>query len=1019
MTVPRSTLRLQLHRGFTFDDALAHVDYFAALGVSHLYLSPITAAVPGSMHGYDTIDYARVNPELGGEPALLRLADAVHARQMGLIADIVPNHMGIAGGHNAWWLDILEWGRHGTYARYFDIDWHSPDPALRGKVLAPCLGAPYGEELAAGRIALTFDTALGRFMVSYGEHRFPVCPTDYPQILRGVPHAEHPQLTALAERFDGLTVQPEHRQRAHAALDALRAYVSENGSEPFDGVLATYAPNDAPSRERLHRLLERQFFRLAWWRTAADEVNWRRFFDIGTLAAVRTERAEVFDAVHALPLRLFAQGVIDGVRIDHVDGLVDPREYCQRLREKLAEREAERPPRLDRSRAYLVVEKILARGEALPADWGVDGTTGYDFMNDVGALLHDPRGEAPLTAAWEELSGTNESFAQAVRDARRKILAENLSAELDRAARGLHRIARDQLATRDFTFTSIRRVVAELAVYFPVYRMYPQSGVRTAADEAHFRVALDGARRSLARADHPVLSFVDAMLGGPGSASPNGHPTANRDKEPGSAAASPASRERRTASTLFAQLTAPLAAKALEDTAFYRYGRLLSRNEVGADPGEFSLGVDAFHEANLERARRFPYALVATATHDHKRGEDVRARLAVLSEIADEWTAKLRAWSTLNAPHRRAFGGVDARAAGPSGDSPPAFSDMPASIDALHSASANASVAANASASAAAQTATAASPAGLSTACTPLPGPAPDWAPGPAAEAMLYQTLVGAWPYELEFTDAAAVQAFAERVAQWQLKASREAKYRTSWHANDEAYETASRAFLLDILAPQRRDGFLRELSSFVARIARAGAINSLLQTVLRLTSPGVPDLYQGAELWDFSLVDPDNRRPVDFHERCARLVDTPPSEQLPNWRDGRVKLGIVHRALTLRAVSPALFLEGAYIPLTVQGARARHAIAFARQHGDAYAIVIGTRLASSLLSDSSDVPLVDPSAWEDTSIELPPVLAGRALFDCLSPAAPKADETGQLYLREALSALPVALLVEEGVPRG
>ncbi len=971
MTVPRSTLRLQLHRGFTFDDALAHVDYFAALGVSHLYLSPITAAMPGSLHGYDTIDYALVNPELGGEPGLTRLADAVHARQMGLIVDIVPNHMGIAGGHNAWWLDILEWGRHATHARYFDIDWHSPDPALRGKVLAPCLGAPYGDELAAARIALSFDAGQGRFFACYAEHRFPICPVDYRQILRSVAQADHPEpaqypeLTALAERFEGVTVQPEHRQQANAALDALRAFAQEQGSQPLEAVVAAYSPSTAGSRERLHRLLERQFFRLAWWRTAADEINWRRFFDIGTLAAVRTERAEVFDAVHALVLRLYAQGLIDGVRIDHVDGLVDPREYCQRLREKFAEREPERPPQLDRSRAYVVVEKILARGEALPDDWGVDGTTGYDFMNKVGALLHDPQGEATLTATWAELSGSNETFAELACDARRKILAENLSAELDRAARGIHRIAREQPATRDFTFTAIRRVLAELATYFPVYRMYPQNGVRTATDEAYFGQALESARRTLARGDHAALAYVDATLGG------------GQDREPRAAAAAPPIRERRAAATLFAQLTAPLAAKALEDTAFYRYGRLLSRNEVGADPSEFTLSIDAFHEANLERARRFPHTLITTATHDHKRGEDVRARLAVLSEIADEWTAKLRAWSTLNAPHRRAFGEA-----------------------------------------AELEGAATASPAGLSMACTPLPGPAPDWAPGPPAEAMLYQTLVGAWPYELDYTDAQAVHAFAERIAQWQLKALREAKLQTSWHACDEAYEAASRAFLFDILAPQRRDGFLRELSSFITRIERAGAINSLLQTVLRVTSPGVPDLYQGTELWDFSLVDPDNRRPVDFAKRSAWLVDTPPSEQLQNWRDGRIKFGILHRALTLRAVSPALFREGSYIPLTVQGPRARHAIAFARQHGDAYAIVVGTRLAASLVPESSDVPLVDPAVWEDTSIELPSALAGRALFNCFSPAAPKADETGKLYLRDALSALPVALLVEEGVPR-
>ncbi|HEV3104442.1 MAG TPA: malto-oligosyltrehalose synthase, partial [Trinickia sp.] len=565
MTVPRSTLRLQLHRGFTFDDAAAHLDYFAALGVSHLYLSPITKAVPGSMHGYDTVDYGQVNPELGGEPALLRLAEGLRARQMGIVADIAPNHMGITGGHNAWWLDILQWGRHSAHARYFDIDWHSPDPALRGKVLAPWLAAPYGEELAAERLALKFDRERNRVIARYGEQVFPISPVDYSAILRAGAQPERPEcaaLTALAARFEGLTAQPEHRPKAEGALEALQAFVAVHGTSAIDAALDTYSPSTPAPRERLHRLLERQFFRLAWWRTAADEINWRRFFDISTLAAVRAERSEVFDAAHALILRLFAQGVIDGVRIDHIDGLVDPREYCQRLRQRFNEREGARPPQLDGTRAYFVVEKILARGEALPADWAVDGTTGYNFMNDAGALLHDPNGEAPLTAAWNQLAETDATFAEVALAARRKVLAENLSAELDRAARGLHRIAREQPMTRDFTFTTIRRVVAELAVHFPVYRMYPINGVRTAADEVAFGIALEGARRTLSRGDHAALAHVDIWLGG-------------ELREPREARASPPSspapgRERRVAGVLFSQLTAPLAAKALEDTAYYR-----------------------------------------------------------------------------------------------------------------------------------------------------------------------------------------------------------------------------------------------------------------------------------------------------------------------------------------------------------------------------------------------------------------------------------------------------------------
>jgi (1->4)-alpha-D-glucan 1-alpha-D-glucosylmutase len=940
MTTPCSTLRLQLHRGFTFDDAAAQLNYFAALGVSHLYLSPITTSMPGSMHGYDTVDYTRVNPELGGERALLRLAESAHARQMGLIADIVPNHMSTNGAHNAWWRDILEWGRHSAYSRYFDIDWHSPDPALRGKVLVPCLGAPYGEELDAGRITVQFDQDAGRFFTGYADHIFPICPAQYATMLQA---ATHPELATLAASFIGLTPQPADQRQAEQARAALHAFAArEHGMLAIGAVLAAYAPDTPAGRERLHRLLEQQFFRLAWWRTAADDVNWRRFFDIDTLAAVRAERPEVFEASHALILRLFALGVIDGIRVDHVDGLVEPREYCQRLRERLTALEAQRPRQTRGEHAYLIVEKILGRGESLADDWGVDGTTGYDFMNDMGALLHDAQGAAPLTAAWADISASTRSFAQEALVARRKILRENLSAELDRASRALHRIARGNLATRDFTFTSIRRALAELALHFPVYRIYPHHGMRGASDNLYFGQALETARRALPRADHPVLERVAQWLGG--QAPNKSPPSAPLD-------ANACARSPRNAPALFAQLTAPLAAKAIEDTACYRYGRLLSRNEVGSDPGEFALSVEAFHAANLARSQHFPHAMLATATHDHKRGEDVRARLAVLSEIAQEWRMTLHAWSTLNAPRRRALNGNER-----------------------------------------------------------------DWAPGPAAEAMLYQTLVGCWPYELDPNDEAGVNALAERVAAWQEKALREAKVRTSWYARDDVYEQASRAFLFDVLAPQRRNGFLRELCAFVARIGPAGALNSLLQTVLRLTSPGVPDLYQGTELWDLSLVDPDNRRPVDFAQRHAWLTDSPPNEQLANWRDARVKLGIVHRALGLRAASPALFLEGSYIPLTTRGKLARHLIAFARQYGDAYAIVIGTRHASALLDDGRDVPHVDPAKWEDTAVTLPPALASQALTDWLSPTAPKADHAANLRASDSLAALPIAILVTDSL---
>jgi (1->4)-alpha-D-glucan 1-alpha-D-glucosylmutase len=677
MTVPRSTLRLQFHKDFTF-------------------ASPVTTATSGSTHGYDTVDYTRMNPELGGEGALRRFVAKLRAHGMGLIVDVVPNHMGVVGAENGWWMDILEWGRHAAHAAFFDVDWHSPDPALRGKVLAPFLGSAYGEELQGGKIKLAYRPDAGRFVVEYYAHTFPVCPVDYPSILHEAPR--------LAEHFIGLSTLPDDQLRAAEARAALAALTaSERGRAAAEAALAAHSAASQGGLERLHQLLERRHFRLAWWRTAADEVNWRRFFDVSTLAGVRVERPDVFDASHALILRLFSEDLVDGVRIDHVDGLAEPCEYCQRLEELSRDRTA--ALRHADGRAYFVVEKILARGEPLPDAWQVDGTTGYDFMNDVGALLHDPKGAEPLARAWATLSGRSAGFTNEALAARRKILAENLSAEHDRVTRALHRIARHALVTRDFTYSSLRRVVGELVVHFPVYRIYPVNSRRSVDDERYFQQALDGARAVLPQADHVVLDQVAQWLGG------------ERDHVGGSDASRDNCLELERAQRFFSQLTSPVAAKAVEDTACYRYGRLLSRNEVGADPGEFSLSVDAFHRGNLERAKRFPHAMLATATHDHKRGEDVRARIAALSEIPDEWAVTLRDWSMLNAPLRRTLGD-DA-----------------------------------------------------------------DWAPGPGPEAMLYQMLAGCWPPGMSSDDEAGVKALAVRVAQWQLKALREAKLRTSWFA--------------------------------------------------------------------------------------------------------------------------------------------------------------------------------------------------------------------------------------------
>ncbi|WP_347554575.1 malto-oligosyltrehalose synthase [Robbsia sp. KACC 23696] len=1024
MTRPLATLRLQFHKDFTFADALRHVDYFAALGISHLYASPITTAQPGSTHGYDTVDYTRVNPELGGEDGLRTLVKALRVRNMGLIADIVPNHMGVGGSANAWWRDILEWGRHAAHARFFDVDWHSPDPALRGKVLAPFLGEAYGEALDSGKLSVVLEADEGRFYVAYYDHRFPICPVDYPMVLGQSASAS---LQALAARFADLTSQPDDHIRAAAGQQALAAYaMTAEGQQAIAGALAAFQmPTDddvsekasrpsedaggqtrrAAARDALHRLLERQHYRLASWRTASDEVNWRRFFDISSLAGMRMERGDVFDASHMLILRLYAEGLIDGVRIDHVDGMAEPREYCHRLRTRLEAARAERPASLRDAPPYLVVEKILARGEPMRGDWRIDGTTGYDFMNDVGALLHDPAGAEPLAAIWSALSGRPADFADEALPARRKILAENLAAELDRASRALHRIARDVPQTRDWPLTSIRRVLTELVVHYGVYRIYPLEGQRSAIDEPYFASAREAARQSLRRADHPLLDQIDQWLGAAtsnraGSDTPRADALALSASQSGASAsgrvATPARQpradrneearaaQRRLALTLFSQLTSPVAAKSVEDTGCYRYGRLLSRNEVGADPDDFAMSVAAFHAANSERQQRFPYAMLTTATHDHKRGEDVRARLAVLSELPDLWAGVWQRWSTLNA-----------RQAGDTA----AVAD--ASVEAVR------------------------------------------LAPGPGPEAMLYQTLVGCWPSTLDPNDAPAVEALAQRVAGWQEKALREAKLETDWSAPNGAYEDASRAFLLDILRPGESDGFLAQLHAFVERIAPAGVINSLQQTVLRLTSPGVPDLYQGTDWWDWSLVDPDNRRPVDYTARATALdtmrasantAATSASETglaqaglcddlLVHWRDGRVKQWIIQALLALRQRAPGLYTRGDYMPLTVEGPHARSIIAFARHMPRAadsdggatpqWSITVATRLAAGLLgidaeaddagSSANDrtLPRVPVARWEDTRIVLPAALSGQVLEDIFTrrrvtvPTAPASGTEG------------------------
>ncbi len=873
-TVPRATARLQFFAGFTMDDAIPIIPYLASLGISHLYASPLLKARPGSTHCYDIVDHNEINPELGGLPALHRLVASLRAHDMGLLLDIVPNHMGVGGSDNAWWLDVLEWGPASRYAEFFDIDWNPADASLRHKILVPFLGASYGEVLASGDLQLKLNPESGGLYVEYHEHHFPISARTAAIVL----HSE-PELLENSRAF----AQAAKTSGRRAAASALAAAKSELTRAPaaINAALARFSTKTPEGQNRLHELLQRQHYRLAWWRAAADEINWRRFFDINALAGIRVELPRVFDATHDFILSLYSEGLIDGLRIDHIDGLADPRGYARKLRRAMAHAGQKRPESAPSGPPYIVVEKILNGRERLEADWQTDGTTGYDFTDQASAVLHDPAGEAPLTELWTRLTARPGNFIEEEEPARRQILRENLASELNAAAAALHRIARRDLVTRDYTLTGIRRALTELLVHFPVYRIYAGNTGASETDSQIMDRAMAGARRSFRTADAHILDLLRRWLA---------------DEAPRSLPPGPRRAERLRAMVGFQQLSAPVAAKSVEDTAFYRFGRLLSRNEVGSYPGTFALSPTGFHAAAQERLKRSPAALLATATHDHKRGEDTRARLAVLSEIPAEWEAVITRFTRLNAIIRQDVG------------------------------------------------------------------------PDMADELMLYQMLVAAWPLGLTAENPQGIGEFADRIAGWLEKSMREAKRVSEWAAPNEAYEAAAQQFLRQTLDPTRP--VLAEIIAFAGRIGPAGAINGLAQTLLRLTAPGVPDLYQGTEFWDQSLVDPDNRRPVDFHAREATLAaNKTPVELLTNWQTGAVKQALIAKALRHRAENPELYAQGDYTKLEAEGDNAPHILAFTRHRQGLKIIAATTRLAASL---TTTAPLVPAAAWGGTALALP-----------------------------------------------
>jgi (1->4)-alpha-D-glucan 1-alpha-D-glucosylmutase len=958
MRVPLATYRLQLGPHLTFDDAAALLPYLERLGVSDCYTSPFFETSSAGSHGYDVSDHDRLRAELGGEPAFRRFAEALRARGMGLLIDVVPNHVGIAGNRNARWLDVLENGPAAASAVYFDIDWMPVKAELAGKVLLPILGDQYGAVLDSGQLQVVLED--GAFRVRYYEHAVPLAPRSWGRILGhrltglqeklGTEHAGLLELKSLVTWFttippalEGDRDRTEARRRAVeagrarlaallAAEPAIREYVEET-VRAFNGT-----PGETHTFDPLDALLADQAYRLAYWRVAGEEINYRRFFDINELAAIRVEVPEVFEATHRLVFRLVGEGLVTGLRVDHPDGLYAPAEYFTRLQRGCAEARGGR----EAGDFYVVAEKILAPGEHLPEGWATAGTTGYEFLNLVNGVFVDRAQARAMEQVYARHIKIRPPFGEIVDACKRLVMETSMAAEISMLAHRLDRLSEKQRASRDFTLGSLTTALREIISAFPVYRTYvgEPAPAGAGAPPADHPLVSPRDREYIARAvgraklRTPIMSasifdWIEEVLT---LRAPAGAGAADLE-------------ERLDFVRRFQQITGPVTAKGYEDTVLYRFNRLVSLNEVGGDPSRFGTSLAEFHAANAERLRRSPHALSATATHDTKRGEDVRARIDVLSEIPAEWRARVTAWQRRNRRHRTMVDGAPV--------------------------------------------------------------------PGANTEYLLYQTLVGAWPLDLE------------RLQTYLVKAVREAKVHTSWTNPNPPYDEALARFAEAILDPERSAAFLEDFTLFQARVAHVGSLNSLGQTLVKLTAPGVPDFYQGTELWDLSLVDPDNRRPVDWAER-RRLLDelltavaaapdrAALAHELAKSRtDARVKLFVIHEGLHFRRAHRALYEAGAYQPLEARGAWAEHVGAFARVDSGAAALTIFPRLLARRGVDA--LPL-GREYWADTRLPLPAALAGR-YRNVFTGERVETEDTGHgagLALGAVLTSFPLALLARE-----
>ncbi len=906
--LPGATYRLQLSRDFGFDQARRLVPYLKALGISHLYASPFLKARAGSRHGYDVVDHAALNPEFGGEPAFLRLSDALHAAGLGLILDFVPNHMGIGYADNVWWLDVLEWGRQSPYARVFDISWELLPYRHGGGVLLPVLGRPYGEALTNGEIVLRYDAEHGTFSAWYFDHRFPITPHRYGDIIRTVVAAAGAAATATGRALIELAdAYPAPNSPTYGQAPAYKKQLTaiEGAAAVIARGLEAYRADHDNGRHALHWLLERQNYRLASWRVAVSGINYRRFFDVNDLAGVRVEDTHTFRMVHALVRRLIAEGRLQGLRIDHIDGLRDPHQYARRLRQMIRSLRG-----ADAASFHVTVEKILGEGEKLPTFPGVHGTTGYEWLNLLSRLLLEERGLPALDETWRRFSREPRDFSAILAEAKERVLDTILASDFTTLAQLLARIAAGHYSTRDYTPDRLSAALRLYVVEFPVYRSYVTTADASPADREIIGRAIAAARRRWPGPDLDIFDFLYAAM--------------TLDLLADGRAYS--RRRVQDFALRLQQFTGPLMAKSLEDTAFYRYHRLLALNEVGNDPSCGGIDIDSFHAAMRTRSTSAPAGLTATATHDTKRGEDARMRILALAELARDWAGAVEQWRDMNEGLR-------------------------STTD----------------------------------------------APSAAHEYMLYQTLIGVWPLE------GSSQELTRRVCAYAIKAAREGKQQTSWINVDGGYERELETFVGAMLDPARSGPFLESFGRFAPRAALLGALNSLSQLGLKAMLPGVPDFYQGTELWDLSLVDPDNRRAVDFEAR-QRLVEHALEIPWPTladaWPNGTIKFALTSRLLAIRAALRELFLEGDYEPLPVQGEDRAHVIAFARRHrGEAVIVMAGRHFSE---------PSNGGRAWPRGGFDARIVSQGGEFFDLLTPAA---AAPVALDAKVLLDTLPVAVV--------